>query len=241
MSQGTAFHDSNSTTTPSYDFVARPKNVMPGANPNFAGVPLPQPTAPLAQGFVPEKPPGLSRTVKALIGVPMVAVCAALAVFGGGLGLQAYRDHQRSQEIENTRVQLPGSIAGMVKKAGLQGQLDALLRQVPTPTPPQGAAYAATKAKVALVFAGAFAMSDGDQRDYLTSARESATALGYPLSQVDAGSLGGQMWCGSNAAKTKTFCAFVDVAAYGGMVLPGAGPAAQATASTFRSAVEHRS
>jgi hypothetical protein len=54
MSQGTAFHDSSSGTTPSYDFVARTKHVMPPANSTFAGVPLSSDPSPvLAPGYVP--------------------------------------------------------------------------------------------------------------------------------------------------------------------------------------------
>ncbi len=243
MRQGTsAFHDSTSTTTPSYDFVARPKSYAPAANSSFAGVPVSTASnRPLAQAFVPEKAPGLSSGQKLLIAVPLLAVTAVLAVFVGGLVLRAYDDHVRATTIRHTSVQLPRSIAGMTRKPSAQAQVNQLVAKVPTPTPPLAAAYATTKSKVALVFAGAYAMPDSERRDYLASTTQSAQALGFTLTRVGAGPRGGQLWCGTNAKRAQTFCAFADVAAYGAMIVPGTGANGQALALTFRSAVEARS
>jgi hypothetical protein len=247
MTQGTAFqnqpagfHDSSSTTTPSYDFVARPKNVLPPANPTFAGRPMADQAKPLAQAFVPEKAPGLSRTQKSLVAVPLVAVTALLAVFAGGFGLRTYRAHERAKVIQQTSVAFPTSIAGLAKRASAQAQVTKLIGQVQTPTPPQGAAYLGPKSQLGVVFAGAYAMTNADQRDYLTGAAQSATSLGFALSPADAGPRGGQLWCGVNPHKAETFCAFVDVAAYGAMIVPGVGASGLATAGTFRTAVEQR-
>jgi hypothetical protein len=237
-----AFHESSSTTTPSYDFVARPKGLAPPANSSFAGVPLSTAAnKPLAQAFVPEKAPGLSSGQKVLVAVPLLAVAAVLAVVVGGLVLRAYDGHVRASTIRHTSIQLPRSIAGMARKPSAQAQAAQLVAKVPTPTPPQAAAYAATRAKVGLVFAAAYAMPDSDRRDYLASSRQSAAALGFTLSRSDAGPRGGQMWCGSSAKRAQTFCAFADVAAYGAMIVPGTGSDGRALALTFRSAVEARS
>jgi hypothetical protein len=248
MTQGTAFqnqpagfHDSSSTTTPSYDFVARPKNVMPPANPTFAGRPIADQAKPLAQAFVPEKAPGLSRAQKALVAVPLVAVTAALAVFAGSFGLRTYQAHVRSEEIKNTRVAFPATIGGLTKRASAQGQANKLVSAVQTPTPPQGAGYVAAKSQVGVVFAGAYAMTDAEQQDYLVGASQAAETLGFTLLKTEAGPRGGQMLCGANPHKAQTFCAFVDVAAYGAMIVPGVGASGLATASTFRTAVEQRS
>jgi hypothetical protein len=240
--QAAGFHDSASTTTPSYDFVARPKKLMPSANPTFAGVPVADQSKPLAQAFVPERAPGLPRPVKALVALVLVGATAVLAVFAGGYGLRAYRAHVRASVIQHTSVAFPQSIAGLTKKttAAAVAQAGQLLAAVPTPAPPRSATYA-TKSHLGLVFAGAYAMSDADQRDYLTSAGDSATALGFTLTKVAAGPRGGEMWCGANAPKAETFCAFADVAAYGAMVVPGVGAQGQAIAATFRTAVEQRS
>jgi hypothetical protein len=247
MTQGTAFqnqpagfHDSSSTTTPSYDFVARPKNVMPPANPTFAGIPIAERAKPLAQAFVPEKAPGFSRAQKALVAVPLVAVTTALAVFAGGFGLRTYQAHVRSEEIKNTTVAFPTTIAGLTKRASAQGQANKLVSAVQTPTPPQGAGYLAAKSQLGVVFAGAYAMTDAEQKDYLAGAGQAAATLGFVLSKTNAGPRGGQMVCGANPRKAETFCAFVDVAAYGAMIVPGVGPSGLATARAFRSAVEQR-
>lgn len=240
--QPAGFHDSTSATTPAYDFVARPKKVMPPGNPTFAGVPMAEQRKPLAQAFVPEKAPGLSRTAKALVAVPLVAVLGLAGVFAAGFGLKAYRAHVRASEIQHTTVGFPASVAGLTKRSASAGaaSVDRLISAVPTPAPPQGAAYAVKK-NVAVVFAAAYAMPDAGQRDYLGSARESAGALGFTLTKVDAGPLGGQMWCGSNPRKAQTFCAFADVASYGAMLVPGVGSQGQTLAANFRTAVERRS
>jgi hypothetical protein len=176
-----------------------------------------------------------------LVAVPLLAVTAALAVFVGGLVLRTYDDHVRTSTIRHTSIQLPRSIAGMTRTPSVQAQANQLVARVPTPTPPLAAAYAATRAKVGLVFAGAYAMPDTEQRDYLTSTTQSARALGFTLAPVDAGARGGQLWCGASPKRAQTFCAFVDVAAYGAMIVPGTGSDGRALALTFRSAVEARS
>ncbi len=242
MSQGTAFHDTSSTGSPQYDFIARPKNMLPAGNPSFASIPVVPQTAVLAPGYVPERAPGLSRLQKRLVAVPLLAVTAALAAFVGSVALHAYRDHQRSAQIAATHIVLPRAIAGMTRHGGsAQTQVDKLITAVPTPTPPQGGAYVATKARTGLVFAGAYAMTDAEQRDYLESVRSSAAHLGFTLTRSDAGSLGGQMWCAASTRRHQTFCAFTDVAAYGVVLAPGVGADGLSTAGTFRTAVERRS
>lgn len=243
MSPGTAFHDTTSTTSPAYDFVARPKNLSSTGNPNFAGVPMAAEPAPvLAPGYLPEKPPGLSRPAKAALGVVLAVVCALLASLGWSVGWQAYQDHQRAGQIASTHVVLPTTIVGMTKRGGpLQAQVDKLTRQINTPTPAQGAAYVATKSRTALVLAGTYAMTDQDQKDYLAGVAESVRSMGIALSPVDAGPLGGHMSCGSPAQGAQTVCAFTDVAAYGVLVVPGRGSDGLATAGVFRKAVERRS
>jgi hypothetical protein len=240
--QPAGFHDSSSTTTPGYDFVARPKNVKPPANPTFAGVPVGEQRKPLAQAFVPERAPGLSRLAKAVVAVLLVAVTGLLAVFVGGFGLKAYRDHVRASEIQHTSVAFPTTIGGLTKRATAAGaaSVDQLVSAVPTPALPKGATYAA-KGRLGVVFASAFAMTDAGQRDYLGSARESASALGFTLVQVDAGRLGGQLWCGASVHKAQTFCAFADVASFGALIVPGVGAQGQTLAGAFRAAVELRS
>lgn len=242
MTPGTAFHDTASTTSPAYDFVARPKAAVSSGNPTFGGVPSSaQPSSVLAPGYVPEKPPGLSGLQKAVVGVLLAAVLGGLAVYGGVLGWRAYQHHRRASQIAATHVVLPPSIVGMTKKGGaLQAQADRLARDINTPAPAQGAAYAATRSRTALVVAGTYAMSDQDQKDYLAGVAESARTMGYTLSQVDAGQLGGQMTCGSAAKASQTLCAFTDVAAYGVLVVPGRGADALQTAGAFRTAVERR-
>ncbi len=242
MRLGTSFHESSSTTTPSYDFVARPKSHAPAANSSFGGVPLSTASnRPLADALVPEKAPGLSSGQKLLVGVPLLAVSAALAVFGGGLLLRAYDAHVRESTIRHTSIQLPRTVAGMTRKPAAQAAANQLAAKVPTPTPPLSAAYVAGHGKLAVVFAGAYAMPDSERRDYLTSTTQSAKALGFELTRVAAGPRGGQMWCGSSVKRGQTFCAFTDVAAYGAMIVPGDGADGQALALTFRSAVEARS
>lgn len=243
MSPGTAFHDTTSTTSPSYDFVARPKSAAPSGNPTFAGVPVAvQPAAVLAPGYLPAKPPGLSRPTKAALAVVLAVACLVLALFGWSAGWRAYQDHQRAGLISSTRIVLPTSIVGMAKRGGpLQAQVDRLARQISTPAPAQGAAYVATKSRTALVLAGTYAMSDKDQKDYLAAVAESVRPQGITLNPVDAGPLGGQMSCGSAAQGTQTVCAFTDVAAYGVLVVPGRGTEGLNTAGAFRTAVERRS
>ena len=98
--------------------------MLPPANPTFAGRPMADQAKPLAQAFVPEKAPGLSRTQKSLVAVPLVAVTALLAVFAGGFGLRTYRAHERAKEIQQTSVAFPASIAGLTKRASAQAQVD---------------------------------------------------------------------------------------------------------------------
>jgi hypothetical protein len=243
MSQGTAFHDSSSGTTPSYDFVARAKHVMPPANPSFAGVPLSSNPSPvLAPGYIPVKPPGLSRAQKGLFAIPLVAVLGVLASVGSKVGWEAYQDHRRAATIAATHIVLPDKAVGMTKRGGAaQAQADQLTTQISTPTAAQAAGYGGARTQVALVVAGTFAMSDQDQQDYLTGASESAKAMGYTLTEVDPGQLGGQMVCGSRPKGAQTFCAFTDVAAYGVVVVPGQGRDGVNTAGAFRAAVERRS
>jgi hypothetical protein len=243
MSQGTAFHDSSSGTTPSYDFVARTKHVMPPANPTFAGVPLSSDPSPvLAPGYVPVKPPGLSRAQKGLLAIPLVAALGVLASFGSKVGWGAYQDHRRAATVAATHIVLPDEAVGMTKRGGAaQAQADQLTSLITTPTPAQAAIYGGARTQVALVVAGTFAMSDQDQQDYLTGASDSAKAMGYTLTQVDPGRLGGQMVCGSRPKGSQTFCAFTDVAAYGVVVVPGQGRDGVNTAGAFRAAVERRS
>jgi hypothetical protein len=241
MSQGTAFHDTSSTSVPAYEFVARPKNAMSSGNPTFGGVPIPaQAAAPLAPGYLPDKPRGLTRLQRSLVAVPLVAVALALATFLGSLGLKAYRDHQRTTEIANTRVVLPASILGMTRHGAPQAQATKLVDTLSTPTPPQAAAYAAGKARVGLVLAGQYAMTGSEQHDYLVGVQSSVKSLGFTLTPSRAGRLGGSVWCGANARKAETLCAFTDVAAYGVVVVPGTGTVGESMAEAFRSAVEHR-
>jgi hypothetical protein len=243
MTPGTAFHDTASTTSPAYDFIARPKTATSSGNPTFGGVPMSaQPASVLASVYVPEKPPGFSRPQKIVVGVLLAAVLGLLASFGWSAGWRAYQEHRRAGQVAATHVVLPDSIVGMSKKGGaLQVQVDRLVHQINTPTPAQGAAYAATKSRTALVLAGTYAMSDKDQQDYLAGVAESVRVMGITLSPVDAGHLGGQMTCGSAAKANQTLCAFTDVAAYGVLVVPGKGTDAVQTAGAFRTAVERRS
>lgn len=243
MSPGTAFHDTTSTTSPAYDFIARPKTVSSSGNSTFAGVPLStEPAAVLAPGYLPEKPPGFSGPQKAVVALVLAAVCVVLASFGWSASWKAYQDHRRAGQIASTHVVLPDSIVGMARRGGpLQAQVDKLTRQINTPTPAQGAAYSATKSRTALVLAGTYAMTDKDQQDYLTGVEESARTMGIVLSPVDAGRLGGHMSCGSPAKTAQTLCAFTDVAAYGVLVVPGRGTDGLMTAGAFRTAVERRS
>ena len=74
-----SFHDSSSTTTPAYDFVARPKHALPPSNSSFASIPLPsQPAPTLAPGFVPDKPRGLTGPVK-VVGAALLVLALAAA------------------------------------------------------------------------------------------------------------------------------------------------------------------
>ena len=216
---------------------------MSSGNPTFAGVPTAfEPPPVLAPGYLPEKPPGLSRPMKAAVAVVLAVACLVLASFGWSVGWKAYQDHRRAGLISATRIELPTTIVGMTKRGGaLQTQVDRLTRQISTPTPAQTAAYVATKSRTALVLAGTFAMSDKDQQDYLTAVAESVRSQGVTLKPVDAGPLGGQMSCGSPAQGAQTVCAFTDVAAYGVLVVPGRGADGRTTAGAFRSAVERRS
>lgn len=242
MTPGTAFHDTASTTSPAYDFIARPKTSTSSGNPTFGGVPIAnQPATTLAPGYLPEKPPGLSRPQKALVGAVLAAVVGLLAVYGGSLGWRAYQSHHRAGLIASTHVVLPVTVVGMTKQGGaLQTQVDRLAHQINTPAPAQAAAYSATRSRTALVLAGTYAMSDQDQDDYLAGVAQSVRSQGITLSPVDAGQLGGRMSCGSPVKGNQTLCAFTDVAAYGVLVVPGRGAEAFQTATAFRSAVERR-
>src|SRR4051812_17292818 len=95
FTETSSFHDSSSTTTPGYDFIARPKNALPPTNSSFASIPLPdQPAPTLAPGFVPERPRGLSRPLRVAGAALLAVVVAALAVIGGAFGYGAYQDHR---------------------------------------------------------------------------------------------------------------------------------------------------
>jgi hypothetical protein len=238
-----SFHDSSSTTTPAYDFVARPKHALPPSNATFASIPLPaKPAATLAQGFVPDKPRGIARPVK-VVGAGVLALAlVAVAVVGATFGWNAYQDHRRAELIRATHIVLPPSIIGMDKRGGaVQAQVDKLIAEINPPAPAQGAAYVATKSRIALVVAGMYAMSDRDQHAYLAAATDSARSMGIRLSPVEPGRLGGHVLCGSPAKGTQTLCAFTDLAAYGVVVVPGAGAEGVSTAGAFRAAVERRS
>lgn len=238
-----SYHDSSSGTTPAYDFVARPKHALPPSNATFASIPLSgQPAPTLAPGFVPAKPRGLPGPVKALGAAVGAVALVGLAVVGVTFGWNAYQQHRRTELIRSTHVVLPPSIVGMTKRGGaVQAQVDKLVSQINTPAPPQGAAYVATKSRVALVLAGTYAMSDGDQHDYIAGVSDTARSMGISLNAVAPGQLGGHMLCGSPAKGGQTLCAFTDLAAYGVVVVPGVGADGVSTATAFRAAVERRS
>jgi hypothetical protein len=238
-----SFHDSSSTTTPAYDFVARPKHALPPTNASFASIPLPDKPAPvLAPGFVPERPRGLTGPMRLAGAAVLALVLVALAVVGGTFGWRTYQDHRRAELIRSTHIVLPESIVGMTKRGGaVQAQVDKLVGEVSTPAPAQGAAYVATKSKVALVLAGTYAMTDQDQHEYMAAVTDTARSMGIALAPVDPGHLGGHMMCGSPAKGAQTLCAFTDLAAYGVLVVPAAGAQGASTAAAFRTAVERRS
>lgn len=239
----TASFDTSSGAGPAYDFVAKAKPATISSNATFASAPLPTDAAPtLAAAYVPDKPRGFTTPVKVVIGAVLALGFAVLAVAGGSVLWGTYQDHHRSELVKSTSIVLPPSIVGMTKRGGaVQAQVDKLLNQVSTPAPAQGAAYVATKSRVALVIAGTYAMSDQDQNEYLTSVTDSARTMGITLGRVDAGRLGGHMLCGSKPGSTQTMCAFTDVAAYGVVVVPGTGSGGLTTAGAFRTAVERRS
>jgi hypothetical protein len=241
MTKGTAFHDTSSTSTPAYDFVAKPKNLMPSGNATFAGIPLGPEKAPLAPGYVPDKARGLSGSQKLLVAIPLALVLVAVLAFVGSFAIGAVREHRRQQVIKSTSIVLPPTIVGMTKRSGsAQAQVDKLLGQIQTPTPPQGAAYSATKKDVALVIAGTYAMQDKDQQDFVSAATQSVRPLGVQLTSANAGGLGGRVACGTVPGRSETVCVFTDVAAYGVVVVPGTGKTGLTTATAFRVAVEHR-
>jgi hypothetical protein len=238
-----SYNDSSSATTPAYDFVARPKHALPPSNATFASIPLPRtPAATLAPGFVPNKPRGVARPVR-VVGAGFLALAlAALAVVGATFGWRAYQEHRRAELIRATQIVLPASIVGMDKRGGAaQAQVDKLTAQISTPAPAQGAAYVATKSRIAVVVAGTYAMSDRDQHDYIAAVTDAARSMGITLSAVNPGHLGGHMLCGSPVKGTQTLCAFTDLAAYGVVVVPGVGVDGVSTAGAFRTAVERRS
>lgn len=239
----TASIDTSAGAGPAYDFIAKAKPNTLSTNSAFASAPLSSEPAPvLAPAFVPDKPRGFTKPVKAVVGAVLAAGFAVLAFAGGSAVWGAYQDHHRSQLVKNTQVVLPASIVGMTKRGGaVQAQVDKLLGQISTPAPAQGAAYVATKSRVALVVAGTYAMSDQDQTEYLAGVTQSAQSMGITLGRVDAGSLGGHMLCGAKPGSTQTLCAFTDVAAYGVVVVPGTGNTGVSTAGAFRTAVERRS
>jgi hypothetical protein len=243
FSSAAAYGDAATGAGPAYDFVAKAKPAALSSNSTFASAPTAdEPAATLAPAYVPDRPRGFTKPVKVAIGAVLSAGLAVLAVAGGSTAWSAYQDHRRAQIVQHTQVVLPASIVGMAKRGGtVQAQVDKLIGQINTPTPAQGAAYVATKSRVALVLAGTYAMSDQDQHDYLAEVTETAKTMGITLGGVDAGRLGGQMLCGSRPASTQTLCAFTDVAAYGVLVVPGTGSSGVSTAGAFRTAVERRS
>lgn len=243
FSSTATYGDAASGAAPAYDFIARPKPATISSNSTFASAPLPTEAAvTLAPAFVPDKPRGFTKPVKVVVGAVLAVGFAVLAVAGGSAVWSTYQDHRRDQLVQHTQIVLPASIVGMTKRGGtVQTQVDKLIGQISTPTPAQGAAYVATKSRVALVIAGTYAMSDQDQHDYLAGVTESAHAMGISLASVDAGRLGGRMVCGSRPNSTQTLCAFTDVAAYGVVVVPGTGSSGVSTAGAFRTAVERRS
>jgi hypothetical protein len=242
MSPGTAFHDTSSSSTPAYDFVARPKSVVPSGNPTFGGMPIAKETPTLAPGYVPDKAPGLSATQKILVAIPLALVLVALVAYVGSFTVRAIETHHRQSLVKATTIVLPKTIAGMTKEgASAQAQVDKVLGQIQTPTPPKGAAYKATKSQVALVIAGAYPMADKDQHDFVTAAAQTMRPLGVQLTPADTGTLGGHVQCGTVPRRDQTICVFTDVAAYGVVVVPGTGQTGLTTARAFRGAVEHRS
>jgi len=62
---------------------------------------------------------------------------------------------------------------------------------------------------------------------------------GVPLKSTDPGPLGGELRCAA-ASNGYTLCAFIDVAAYGSVIVYG-GTDPQGQARQARAAVEHRS
>jgi hypothetical protein len=243
FSSASTYGDAAAGAGPAYDFIAKPKPATLSSNSTFASAPLSTEPAPtLASAYVPDKPRGFTRPVKGVIGGVLALGFAVLAVAGASAAWSTYQDHRREQLVKDTQVVLPASIVGMTKKGGpVQTQVDKLISQINTPTPAQGAAYVATKSRVALVIAGAYAMSDQDQHDYLAGVTETARSMGITLAAVGPGHLGGHMVCGSRPQSTQTWCAFTDVAAYGVVVVPGSGSSGVSTAGAFRSAVERRS
>ena len=136
MTARTSFNDTSSGGIPVYDFVARPKNVVPGSSSTFASVPRSvEPAAVLAAGYVPDKPPGLSRAQKAMVSAVLMTVLAALAWVGGSAGWRAFQTHQREAVVASTRIVLPDTVAGMAKRgATAQGLVDRLIGQISAPS-----------------------------------------------------------------------------------------------------------
>src|ERR1700742_1879578 len=117
MSMGTALRDAGDAA-PAYDFVAPVRQVAKpsvGGNPAFRGSsnsaftggPIVELGVPLVPGYLPDKAPGLSQAQKAILSALLTAVLLAVTAYVGSMAWQAYRAHQRAQQIDATMVSFP--------------------------------------------------------------------------------------------------------------------------------------
>lgn len=244
-----------SPPTPSYDFIATPRPVSAG-NPMFgAGVASTAATATpgvgtaagVGQEYLPGHPPlggRRSPLARILLVVGIVGGAAVALVMIAAVAVPIYRHHRNAEIAAHTSVSLPKTLGGFTKHGGPgNSQVKALAAALPQIGSPQGALYVAGHVR-AVAIVGAHPLASGDQHSFINGVLQGLGGRGLAASRVDAGPLGGTMFCsttGSKPSAKTTVCAFADAGAFGVISVTATGGPAQNMVKALRSGVEHRS
>lgn len=192
--------------------------------------------------YYPPPAPGMSTGAKVAIGLAIGV--GAFIVIGvlAAIAIPVFLD-QRAKDVSNrTSVSLPESIGGMARLTDATSlQVERQLRSLPLAGDHLAGMYGDGTTRVAVGVTKRY-MSPAEQRGFLAGAERGARdsdGTGATFARTNAGSLGGQMRCGTLAVGVTT-CFFADFGVYGTVLVFGAPGDPTDLARTARLAVEHR-